>query len=61
MARRSCDAANNLRSINDDGALRGKVDEAMRVYDEYVKNRADVDDGGKDGATKDGEAAESKA
>jgi polyadenylate-binding protein len=26
--------------IDDDAALRAKVDEAMTVYDEYVKNKA---------------------
>ena len=32
----------NLCSIEDDAALRAKVDEAMSVYDEYVKtNKGD--------------------
>lgn len=26
-------------SVDDDNALRAKVDEAMNVYDEYVKNK----------------------
>ncbi len=26
-------------SVDDDNALRAKVDEAMTVYDEYVKNK----------------------
>lgn len=30
-----------LNSTNDDAALRAKVDEAMNVYDEYVKNRGE--------------------
>jgi polyadenylate-binding protein len=29
----------NSRSTSDDSALRAKVDEAMSVYDEYVKNK----------------------
>ena len=28
-------------SIEDDSALRSKVDEALTVYDEYVKNNKD--------------------
>lgn len=31
---------------NDDDALRNKVDEAMTVYDEYVKNQTGGDEGG---------------
>jgi polyadenylate-binding protein len=30
--------ANVFHSIEDDSALRAKVDEALTVYDEYVKN-----------------------
>lgn len=29
----------NLNSTSDEAALRAKVDEAMNVYDEYVKNK----------------------
>lgn len=29
----------NINSTSDEGALRAKVDEAMNVYDEYVKNK----------------------
>ncbi|KAK2599681.1 hypothetical protein N8I77_011414 [Diaporthe amygdali] len=42
-----------INLIDDDSALRAKVDEAMNVYDEYVKNQGD--DGEKE------EKAESKA
>lgn len=31
-------SANTFYSIEDDSALRNKVDEALTVYDEYVKN-----------------------
>lgn len=45
-----------LYSIEDDSALRAKVDEALTVYDEYVKNNqteesAPVNDTPKDGET----------
>lgn len=40
-----------MHSTTDDNALRAKVDEAMNVYNEYVKNRSDNDDlGGANGA-----------
>ena len=29
----------DFTSTSDEGALRAKVDEAMNVYDEYVKNK----------------------
>jgi polyadenylate-binding protein len=29
-------------SLDDDSALRAKVDEALNVYDEYVKNKGDA-------------------
>jgi polyadenylate-binding protein len=29
-------------SIEDDSALRAKVDEALNVYDEYVKNKGEI-------------------
>jgi polyadenylate-binding protein len=40
-----------LNSIEDDTALRAKVDEALNVYDEYVKNK------GGEGEAEGGEAA----
>lgn len=43
-------------SIDDDAALRAKVDEAMNVYDEYVKNQPEDGEGEKKEAE-----AESKA
>lgn len=43
--------------IEDDGALRAKVDEAMTVYDEYVKAQA----GPEGEAGKKDETAEDKA
>lgn len=33
-----------IRSIEDDSALRSKVDEALTVYDEYVKNNKEDGD-----------------
>lgn len=30
-----------LHSLDDDEALRAKVDEALSVYDEYMKNKGD--------------------
>lgn len=30
-------------STNDDAALRAKVEEALTVYDEYVKSKSDTD------------------
>lgn len=30
---------NDFHSTSDESALRAKVDEAMSVYDEYVKNK----------------------
>lgn len=38
------DLTNKLHSVDDDAALRNKVDEAMAVYDAYMKDR-----GGKEG------------
>lgn len=40
-----------FNSIEDDTALRAKVDEALNVYDEYVKNK------GGEGEAEGGEAA----
>jgi polyadenylate-binding protein len=58
----------NLRltfnSIEDDTALRAKVDEALNVYDEYVKNKGGEGEGeGGEAAkeTKDDEKTEEKA
>ena len=31
----------NITSTSDEAALKAKVDEAMNVYDEYVKNKED--------------------
>ncbi|PGH19877.1 polyadenylate-binding protein, cytoplasmic and nuclear [Polytolypa hystricis UAMH7299] len=36
------DNAELLSLVEDDAALRAKVDEAMNVYDEYMKNKSDV-------------------
>lgn len=36
-----------VHSIDDDVALRAKVDEAMNVYDEYVKNQPEEGEGEK--------------
>lgn len=30
-----------MHSLDDDEALRAKVDEALSVYDEYMKNKTD--------------------
>jgi polyadenylate-binding protein len=58
----------NLRltfnSIEDDTALRAKVDEALNVYDEYVKNKGGEGEGeGGEAAkeTKDDEKTDEKA
>ncbi|KAB8300021.1 hypothetical protein EYC80_000260 [Monilinia laxa] len=49
-----------INLIEDDAALRAKVDEALTVYDEYVKNRGEGE--GETGETKEGdEKAEEKA
>ena len=40
----------SFRSTTDDDALRAKVDEAMNVYDEYIKNQSGGSMGGEDGA-----------
>lgn len=51
-----------LCSVEDDSALRAKVDEALTVYDEYVKTKGG-DDANEGEATeaKEGEKAEEKA
>jgi len=45
-----------LTLIDDDNALRAKVDEALSVYDDYMKNRAGGADPGATGAAKEEEA-----
>lgn len=49
-----------LPSIEDDSALRAKVDEALTVYDEYVKNNKGDGETGEAGEAKE-EKAEEKA
>lgn len=53
------DNAELLNLTNDDDALKAKVDEAMNVYDEYMKNKGDAPgespEGAKDGGKKEGE------
>ncbi|QDS75059.1 hypothetical protein FKW77_006603 [Venturia effusa] len=46
-----------LNLINDEGALRNKVSEALNVYDEYVKNKGE-DEPTKNGAPAEAETAE---
>lgn len=41
-------------SIEDENALRAKVDEALTVYDEYVKNRGEGE-AGEGGEAKEGD------
>jgi polyadenylate-binding protein len=50
-----------LNSIDDEQALKLKVDEALSVYDDYMRNRAG--EGGANGTAQDeaGEAAEPTA
>ncbi|ESZ93443.1 putative Polyadenylate-binding protein, cytoplasmic and nuclear [Sclerotinia borealis F-4128] len=51
-----------INLIEDDASLRAKVDEALTVYDEYVKNRGEGEGEGEAGETKEGEEkAEEKA
>ncbi len=45
-----------LHSIEDESALRAKVDEALTVYDEYVKNNKGSED-----STESGDAKEEKS
>ena len=48
-----------MYSIEDESALRAKVDEALNVYDEYVKNnKGDEAEGGE---AKESEKSEEKA
>jgi polyadenylate-binding protein len=48
-----------FHSIEDESALRAKVDEALTVYDEYVKTKGG--EGEEAGEAKEGEKAETKA
>lgn len=45
--------------VDDESALRAKVDEALGVYDEYMKTKADTE--GVDENAKEGEGEELKA
>ena len=47
----------NCNRIDDDDKLREKVDEALTVYDEYVKNKGGDAAGQTDGEAKSGEPA----
>ncbi|TVY49153.1 Polyadenylate-binding protein, cytoplasmic and nuclear [Lachnellula occidentalis] len=47
--------------IEDESALRAKVDEALNVYDEYVKNNKGADGEGEGGEVQEGEKSEEKA
>ena len=51
--------------IDDDAALRAKVDEALTVYDEYIKNKGEGESAEPPAAAKEaakeGEAEETKA
>jgi polyadenylate-binding protein len=38
--------ANTFNRVDDDAALKAKVDEALTVYDEYVKNKGGEAEGG---------------
>lgn len=54
--------ANRSRSLDDEPALRAKVDEALSVYDEYVKARKEEDAPAEANAsTNDNEKAEGDA
>lgn len=50
-----------LHRIEDESALRAKVDEALNVYDEYVKNNKGADGEGKGAEAQEGEKSEEKA
>ena len=43
---------NYFTSIEDESALRAKVDEALTVYDEYVKTKGPEGEAGESGDTK---------
>lgn len=45
-----------INRLSDDNALRAKVQEALSVYDEYLKTKGDPDESTKQGANADGEA-----
>lgn len=53
--------ANLSRSLDDEPALRAKVDEALSVYDEYVKARQEDAPAEANASTNDNEKAESDA
>ena len=42
--------ANNVHSTNDEGALKSKVQEAMSVYDDYIKTRGTNGEGQEEGS-----------
>lgn len=52
-----------INRLADENALRAKVQEALNVYDEYLKNKGDPDEATKISATPnaDGEKAEEAA
>jgi polyadenylate-binding protein len=45
-----------INRLSDENALRAKVQEALSVYDEYLKNKGDPDESTKQGGNADGEA-----
>jgi len=55
------DNAELLSLIDDDAALRAKVDEALSVYDDYMKNRSGAPDGGPNGGLKEDEAGKEES
>jgi len=50
--------ANSCDSVDDDAALRSKVDEALAVYDDYMKTKKD---GGANGTKEEDASAEPTA
>ena len=52
-----------ISRLSDDNALRAKVQEALNVYDEYLKNKSDPDEAAKSSAAPnaEGEKAEEAA
>ena len=51
----------NVYSIDDDAALRAKVDEALSVYDAYMKDRSSGAEAGANGASKEDESAKEES
>ena len=47
--------------IDDDAALRAKVDEALSVYDDYMKNRSSGPDAGGHGLAKEDESSKEQS